>query len=245
MQRSFSASAANYQHFNRSSEKPSRSIPIRLEPSMNTNDNYQSDTDLHQKAHLQRASSSSSFCSSSSTGSANYRILPVRYSSVDRVVEKPAIISANKHGINVRIRFERPHFHSHCSRHHRRHQHDDEHHEHYRTEEYEHYRERQTTKEEQRYGSCPVLDQNSANSKTIAVRRQQPSNINYIETRSIVRGQSSDQLNRKSQPTLVVTAHQSLPASPRVAHTRIKHIPLDTRSMFKPVISRVIKEEEE
>jgi len=221
MQRSFSSSSANYQHYNRSSGPTSRCIPIRLTKS----DHYSSDTDSYHQTNLQRTSSNSSFCSSSSTNSAKYRILPVRYSSVDRIVQKPATITANERGINVRIRFERPHHHHHHHHHHRR-----EH-----IEEYEHHRQRQM----EQYNSCPILNKN------LSLNSQRPSNINCIETRSIVRGYSSDQLNKNTHSTTLVIRQQSLPPSSPIAHTRIKHIPLDTHSMFKPIMSRVFREDEE
>ena len=202
MQRSFSSSSANY--------PPSRDrfIPIQL-ISNNKTDSY-----------LQRTSSTSSCCSSISNSSANYRILPVRYSSVDRINEKPAIVTSNKHGINVRIRFERPkHHHHHQNRY-----------------EYEHYRKIQMS------NSCPVLN------KIIPGNSPNLSNINYIETRSIIRGHSSDQLNRSPHSNTFTIRQQSLPpssSSSRIIQTRIRHIPLDIRSMFKPIITRVIREEKE
>jgi len=211
MQRAFSSSSANYQQYH-------RVVPIQL-ISNSKNDYYSSDSDSH---HLQRTSSTTSSCSSISMNSANYRILPVRYSSVDRVLPQPATVTANKHGINVRIRFRRPHHHHH---HHRR--------EHF--EEYEHHRQRQM----EQYNSCPVLNKN------LSLNSQRPSNINCIETRSIVRGYSSDQLNKNTHSTTLVIRQQSLPPSSPIAHTRIKHIPLDTHSMFKPIMTRVFREDEE
>jgi hypothetical protein len=218
MQRSFSSSSANYQHYNRLAVPTSRYIPIRLTKS----DHYSSDTDSYHQANLQRTSSTSSFCSSSSASSAKYRILPVRYSSVDRIIQKPATITANEHGINVRIRFERPNHHHH--HHHNRREH---------KEENEHHRKRHMIKEQQHYKSSPVLN------------NQRPSNIKYIETRSIVRGYSIDQLNRNTHSNTLIIRQQSLPPLSRIAHTQIKHIPLDTHTMFKPIMTRVIREEEE
>ena len=242
MQKSFSTSSVDYKHYNRSLGSPSRSIPIRVISNPNNN-YYSSDANSHHQTYLQRTSSTSSFCSSSSTSSANYRILPVRYSSVDRIIEKPAIITPNKHGINVRIRFRRPHHHHH--HHHReRHQH---------TEEYERYHKRHTINEHQRYESCPVLNKSFRYTNPMSSNIRRPSNINYIETRSIVRGYSSDQLNNKNHnnthSTTLVIRQRSLPPLsikiPRVTQTKIKHIPLDTRSMFTPIITRVIQEEKE
>jgi hypothetical protein len=225
MQRSYSTSSANHQPYNRSS----RSIPIRLVTNK-YNDCYSSDTDTHHKTYLQRTSSTSSFCSTNSIGSANYRILPVRYSSVDRIIQKPAIVSANERGINVRIRFERPHSH-----HHHRHE-----------EEYEHHHKRHMTNEHQHYNSCPILNKTIQNSNSVLLNQRRPSNINYITTRSIVRGRSSDELNKTNHSTtLIIRPQLSLPSTPRIAYTRIKHIPLDTHSIFKPLITRVIREEEE
>lgn len=237
MQRSFSSSSANYQHVNRSSDATSRFIPIRLTKS----DYYSSDTDSHHPTYLPRTSSTSSFSSTSSINSANYRILPVRYSSVDRILPKPAKITANKHGINVRIRFERPHHHHH---HHRYgHKEEYEHHRHEHKEEYEHHRQRHMTKEEQHYGSCPILNKNIQ-----YTNNPRQSNIKYIATRSVVRGYSSDQLNKNNHSSTLIIRQQSLPPSPqpsRIALTKIKHISLDTRAMFKPIITRVIREEKE
>ncbi|CAF4448591.1 unnamed protein product, partial [Adineta steineri] len=138
-----------------------------------------SDTDAHHPINLQRTSSTSSFCSTSSTGSASYRILPVRYSSVDRVVQKPAIISANKRGINVRIRFERPRYHSHHHhhQHHRDHQHTEEHERRYHREhreEHEHRYERHTTKQHEQYSSCPTLNKNLETSNTTVSNQRYP-----------------------------------------------------------------------
>jgi hypothetical protein len=229
MHRSFSSSFAEYQQDNRSSESTSRFLPIRL-----TKTNcYSSDTDSHHQTYLPRDLSISSFCSSNSTNTANYRILPVRYSSVDRTLQKPVTISSNKNGTNVRIRFERPSSHHYYHHHHQR-----EH-----KEEYEHYCKRHMTKEEKHYESCPVLNKNIQYSNN----QQHPSNIKYIETRSIVRGYSYEQLNKPIHSSTLIIREQSLPpsSSPRVALTRIKHVPLDIRTMFKPIITRVIREEEE
>lgn len=217
MQRSLSSSSANYQHYN-------RLIPIEF-VSNRKNDYYSSDSDSHNRMNIQRTSSTSSFSSSTSTNSANYRILPVRYSSVDRVLQKPAEVTSNKHGINVRIHFRRPHHHHH--------RHRQEH-----TEEYEHHRKSHMTKQEERYNSCPILNKN-----LFYTNSQRPSNIKYIETRSIVRVHSSDQLNKNTHSTTLIIRRPSLP--PKIVPIRIKHIPLDTHSMFKPIISRVIREEEE
>jgi hypothetical protein len=240
MQRSYSSSSVHHR-----SHHSDRTVPIRVIPKIH-HDYYSSDTDSYHATNLQRTSSTSSFCSSNSTGSANYRILPVRYSSVDRVLSKPAVVTANEHGINVRIRFERPH----CHKFHRRHhQHQHEHH----TDEYERHYEKHTSKEEERrrqqqehYGSCPVLNGNVSSSM---FNRAHPSNINYIATRSIVRGYSTEQLNRNNHSSTLVIRQQSLPpltSSPkfRLASTRITHIPLDTYQTLIPTIIREEKEEE-
>ena len=218
MQRSYSSSAANSQ------PPPNRFIPIRPDPNKR-NAHYASDSESQNQANLQRTSSTSSFSSSSSQSSANYRILPVRYSSVDRVQTNLPIITANEHGINVRIRFDRPH----CHHHH--HQHRQEH-----TEEYEHYRKKHLSKDEDHYNSCPILTKN-----TTQANYPRPSNINYIATRSIIRGHSSEQLNRGRHSTTLIIRRPSLQMLP----PRIKHIPLDTHSMFKPVSTRVIRENKE
>lgn len=222
MQRSYSSSAAN-------SQPPlNQFIPIRRVPNKR-HEHYSSDSDSQHQTYLQRTSSTSSFSSSSSRSSANYRILPVRYSSVDRVQTKPAIVTANEHGINVRIRFDRPRCHHH---HHHHDQHRREH-----TEEYEHYRKRHLSKDQDHYNSCPTLTKN-----TIVTNYPQPSNIHYIATRSIVRGYSNEQLNRpSSHSTTLIIRRPSLQILP----PRIKHIPLDTHSMFKPVSTRVIEEYKE
>jgi hypothetical protein len=70
------------------------------------------------------------------------------------------------------------------------------------------------TKEHQKYGSCPVLDRKN--------RTPMKSNITYIETRSIVRGCSNDQLNQNN-------------------HSNSMIIPLQTNSLS----TRVIRETEE
>ncbi len=205
MQRSFSSSYVDHQYNHRPSTATRRHFPVR-HVCNNGNDYYSSDTDYQHQTYLQRASSTSSFSSTSSACSANYRILPVRYSaSVDRILPT---VTANERGINIRIRFNRPH------RHHRK----------PNFEEYEHHHRRQMTKEHQQYGSCPVLNGNN--------RTPTKSNITYIETRSIVRGCSNDRLN---------TRKQSIPKSPPMANTRIKHIPLNTNSVY----IRVIRENEE
>ena len=240
MQRSFSSSSADHRTYQQQSA--GRTIPIRLVP--NNKHDPQSDTESYHHKHLLRTSSTSSMCSTASTGSANYRILPVRYSSVDRVVQKPAVVTANERGINVRIRFQRPRS---RSRKHHSHRH---HHQH--TEEYERHYKKETSTEHQRYASCPTLNVQSANSKLLASNRRPLSNINYIETRSIVRGFSSEQLNRNTHSNTLVIRQQSLPPAPpppvkrpSVTRTRIQHIPLDTRALFRPVMARVIREEEE
>ena len=242
MQRSFSSSSADHRTHQQSA---GRTIPIRLVPNKNE---PLSDTESYHHKHLLRTSSTSSMCSSASTGSANYRILPVRYSSVDRVVQKPAVVTANERGINVRIRFQRPRS---RSRKHHSHHHPHHHRHHQHTEEYEHHYKKETSTEHQRYASCPTLNVHSAaNSKLLASNRRPLSNINYIETRSIVRGYSSEQLNRNTHSNTLVIRQQSLPPPspvnrPSVARTRIKHIPLDTRALYRPVMARVIREEEE
>lgn len=217
MQRSYSSSAANSQ------PPTNRFIPIRPDPNKR-NPHYTSDSDSQHQIPIQRTSSTSSFSSSSSRSSANYRILPVRYSSVDRVQTNLPIITANEHGINVRIRFDRPHCHHH---HHRQREH---------TEEYEHYRKKHLSKDDDHYNSCPTL------TKTVAqTNYPRPSNINYIATRSIIRGHSSEQLNHGRHSTTLIIRRPSLQMLP----PRIKHISLDTHSMFKPVSTRVIEENKE
>ena len=215
MQRSYSASSANYQSM------------YRLQPKTYF---YSSDSDSYHQMNLQRNSSSSSFCSSTSSSSANYRILPVRYSSTERTLHKPPTITSNQHGINVRIEFERP---SKSSQYHRRNRREHK-------DEYEHHRKRHMSKHQQQYGSCPILNQ------TTTIPRQ--SNIKYIETRSIIRGYSYEHLNKPSHSSTLIIRHQSLPKSSstsRIGQTRIKHIPLDLQSMYKPITARVIREEEE
>jgi len=142
MQRSFSSS-----YVDRSSTATCRQ----------TRANHTNDYDRsHYRTCLQRASSASSCSSACSNASANYRILPVRYSSVDRHLPQ---ITSNEHGINVRICFDRPHHH----RHHR--------------------------KNKNQYHSSSMLDPNQ-------------SNITYIETRSIVRSDSNDNLPKTSVKSL-------------------------------------------
>lgn len=224
MQRSHSSSAANLQ--------PPLNLFIPIRPSLNKrHEHYSSDSDTQHQTYLQRTSSTSSFSSSSSRSSANYRILPVRYSSVDRVQSKPAIVTANEHGINVRIRFDRPH----CHHHHHHHHHDRHRREH--TEEYEHYRKRHLSKDEDHYNSCPTLTKN-----IIATNYPRPSNIHYIATRSIIRGYSYEQLNQpSSHSTTLIIRRPSLQIRP----PQIRHISLDTHAMFKPVSTRVIEEKKE
>ena len=173
MQRSFSSSYAEHQRS--SSTGATRHLPLR-HLCNNGNDYYSSDTDCVHRTYLQRASSTSSFSSIGSVSNPNYRILPVRYSSVDRILPK---ITANERGINVRICFDRPHH----------------------LEEYEHYRRRQMMKkQEQQHGSCPMLNTNNSTSTG-----RHPSNITYIETRSIVRDCSNDRLNNHSNLPIVTT----------------------------------------
>lgn len=186
-------------------------------------DAYSSDTDSHQhRLRLQRTSSSSSFCSSSSTAStASYRILPVRYSSVDRIIPQ---VTSNDKGINVRIRFNRGKSSSSSSHHHhhRRHRH--------------HEQMEETMKSREHHQSCPVLNER--------IPMKTPSNINCIETRSIVRGSSHEQLNRSAHhSSTVIIRDRSLPVV--FARTKIQHLPLDTKRIFRPLISRVIREENE
>ncbi len=203
MQRSFSSSCADHQHNHRSSTATCRHLPVRLVYNK-ANDYYSSDTDSHHQTCLQHASSTSSFSSASSTCSANYRILPVRYSSVDRILPK---ITSNQRGINVRIQFDRPH---HCLKH--------------ITEEYKHHHHKKMTKEHQEFGSCPVLD--GSNRKSTSLGR---SNITYIETRSIVRGSSIDQINKNNH------------LSSMIIRSPIKHIPLNTNI----ISTRIIREKVE
>lgn len=207
MQRSFSSSYVDDQH--RSSTGISRHLP---DPRVynHGNDYVTTDTDSHYRTYLQRASSTSSFSSAGSGNSANYRILPVRYSSVDRILPKLPTVTSNERGINVHIRFDRP----------RHHQRERKHH----TEEYEHYRRRHMTNDQQ-FGSCPSLNGNHGPANQ--------SNITYIETRSIVRGDSNDRLNENSRKN-----HRTpIPKSP----IRIRHIPLATNSPS----TRVIREQKE
>ncbi|CAF2417563.1 unnamed protein product [Rotaria sp. Silwood2] len=243
MQRSFSTTSADSQHYSRSLGTKERSVPIQLVFNKNK-DYYSSDTDSHRQTYLQRTPSTSSFCSSSTASSANYRILPVRYTSVDRVLERPAIITANQHGINVRIHFKKPHSHHYRHHHHHHHHHHEDDYQH--TEEHEYYYKKHLTKDGQHYGSCPVLNNNNIyiqNSNTTLNNQRRRSNIKYIETRSIVRGYSSDQLNKNNHSSTLIIRHQSLPPltikpSPRIIRTKIKHIPLDLYSKFKPIMTR-------
>jgi hypothetical protein len=219
MQRAVSSSPANYR---KNPQLTNRFVPIQVAPNSKV-EYYSSDSDSQ---HLQRTSSTSS-CSTASTNSANYRILPVRYSSVDRVLPQPATVTASEHGINVRIRFDRPRHHHH----HHHHEHRREH-----TEEYEHYR----TKQSEQYNSCPILNTDHF------LNSHRRSNINCIETRSIVRGYSSDQINKNTHSTTLIIRQQPVPPPPSpIAHTQIKHIPLDIHSMFKPIMTRVIQKNEE
>ena len=198
MQRSFSSSSADH---HRSSTATCRHLPVRRVYN-NISDYYSSDTDCQHQSYLQRASSTSSFSSASSIGSANYRILPVRYSSVDRVLPK---ITANERGINVRINFDRPHKHHH-HHHHRQHS----------IEEYEHHHRKHMTKEHQHYDSCPVLDKNNSKSSLGGL-----SNITYIETRSIVRDGSKDRVNNKTKPPIATTRIKHIPFNPNCVSTRV------------------------
>ncbi|CAF1012011.1 unnamed protein product [Rotaria sp. Silwood1] len=243
MRRSSSTTSADYQHDSRSLGTKERSVPIQFVFNKNK-DYHSSDMDSHRQTYLPRTSSTSSFCSTSTASSANYRILPVRYSSVDRIINKPATITANKHGINVRIRFIKPHSHSH---HHHHHHYYDRHHDYQHTEEHEYYYKKYLTKEHQHYGSCPVLNNNSniQDSFSILNNQRRRSNIKNVETRSIVRNYSSEQLNKYNHSSTLIIRHQSLPplavkrpAPPRIIHTHIKHIPLDTYSKFKPILTR-------
>ncbi len=198
MQRSFSSSYVDHQHNYRSSTATCRHLPVRLVYN-NGNDYYLSDTDSYHQTHLQHASSTSSFSSTNSTCSANYYILPVRYSSVDRILPRR---KANERGISIRINFDRPH--------HRK----------------------RMTKEHQQFRSCPVLHGSSTSLG--------PSNITYIETRSIVRGCSTDQVNKNNHSSSMIIPERSIPKSP-ITNTRIKHIPLNTNFLS----TRVIREKEE
>jgi hypothetical protein len=222
MQRSFSSSYADHQHNHRSSTGICRHLPVRHVYN-NGNDYYLSDTDSQHQTYLQHASSTSSFSSTSSAGSASYRILPVRYSSVDRILPKPPRVTANDRGIKVRINFDRPHHHHH--HHHRRHN----------IEESEHHRHKQMTKEHQEFSSCPVLNGNHRKSTSSG-----RSNITYIETRSIVRGCSNDQLNQNNHSNSMIIRERSNPKSP-LTKTRIRHIPLNQNFLS----TRVIRGKEE
>ncbi|CAF0847061.1 unnamed protein product [Rotaria sordida] len=248
MPRSSSITSDDYPQYPRSSRTKERSVPIELVFNRNK-DYYSSNINPHRR----RTSSISSFCSSSTASSANYRILPVRYSSVDRIIEEPATVTADKHGIYVRIHFIKPRAHHHHHHHHHYYQHE---HSYQRTEEHEYY----DRKEHQRYGSCPVLNNNNiqySNSTLNNQRRQ--SNRRYLEVPSISRGSSSDQLNRNNHSSTLIIRHQSLPPSnvkqppsnvkqppsltvkqpsPLIIHTKITHIPLDTYAKFKPIMTR-------
>jgi hypothetical protein len=195
MQRSFSSSSADH---HRSSAAPCRHLPVRLV--------YNNTNDYQHQSYLQRVSSSSSFSSTSSTASASYRILPVRYSSVDRILPNLPIISANERGINVRIHLDRPHKHHHHHHHHRQHN---------NTEEYEHLHRKHMTKEHQHYDSCPTLDQNTSKSKLGS------SNITYIETRSIVRDCSNDRINNPNKSPIASTRIKHIPFNPNCISTRV------------------------
>jgi hypothetical protein len=80
------------------------------------------------------------------------------------------------------------------------------------------------TKEHQEFGSCPVLD--GSNRKSTSLGR---SNITYIETRSIVRGSSIDQINKNNH------------LSSMIIRSPIKHIPLNTNI----ISTRIIREKVE
>ncbi|CAF3366835.1 unnamed protein product [Rotaria socialis] len=242
MQRSFSTSSADHQHYRKSSGMASQFVPIQI--NLNKGKDYSlPDIDLHQMANLQRTSSSSSFASSTSSNSANYRILPVRYSSVDRVVDKPPIITANEHGINVRIHFKYPH--RHRRRHHQQQQQQqyEQIEESQHTEKHESFHEKRLTKEHEQYGSCPVLNKTGLNSNSLSVNPSRQSNIKYIETRSIIRTCSTDRLDKNTHSSTLVIRHQSLPpvskkSPPKILLTRIKHIPLETSANFQPITTR-------
>ncbi|CAF1221360.1 unnamed protein product [Rotaria sordida] len=210
MQRSFSSSCADH----RSSMTTCRHLPIHSACN-NNYDYYSSDADSQHHTYLHRTSSTSSFSSTGSTCSASYRILPVRYSSVDRILPKPPIVTSNERGINVRIQFDHPpqhHHHKHHYRHHRQHN----------IEKSEHHHRKHMTREHQHYGSCPVLDQHYKKSTSLG-----PSNITCIETRSIVRDNSNEQLNKNNYSNSLTIRDRSKPRS-SITSTRIKHIPLDT-----------------
>ena len=228
MPRSFSPTSTEHQHYHCSSTATHRYLPVRLVCN-NNNDHHSSDNDSQYQTYLQRASSTSSFSSINSASSANYRILPVRYSSIDRIIPKPPTATANERGINVRIHFDRPHHHHyhHKYRHRHCHQHS--------INEFEFHRRKHMTKEKQHYGSCPVLDGNSHKSAPLV-----PSNITYIETRSIVRASSNDRLHKNDYSNSMVDHKRSAPQSP-IANTRIKLIPLDTNFLS----TRVIQEKKE
>ncbi|CAF3082851.1 unnamed protein product [Rotaria sp. Silwood2] len=210
MQRSFSSSYADQRNNHRSSMTTGRHLPIHFACN-NSNDYYMSDTDSQHQTYLQRTSSTSSFSSTGSACSASYRILPVRYSSVDRIISKPATITANERGINVRINFDNPPPHHHHHKHHHRH-----HHQH-NSEKSEHHHHKHMTKEHQHYGSCPALDGHNRKLTSLG-----PSNITYIETRSIVRDSSNDQLNKNNYSNSMIN-HQRSILRPSITSTRIKH----------------------
>ncbi|CAF1587078.1 unnamed protein product [Rotaria magnacalcarata] len=244
MQRSFSTSSVDHQHYRKSSGMASQFVPIQINLN-NLNkvkDYYSSDIDFHQTANLQRTSSTSSFASSTSTNSANYRILPVRYSSVDRVIDKSPIITANEHGINVRIHFKYPHRHRHRHQQQQQQQYEQIE-ENHRTEKHESLHEKRLTKEHEQYGSCPVLNKINLNSNSLSVNPRRQSNINYIETRSIIRTCSTDRLDKNTHSSTLIIRHQSLPPvarknPPKILLTHIKHIPLETSANFQPIITR-------
>lgn len=231
MQRSFSSSSVDhhpYPSHDRSSTTTCRHLPTRFVYN-NSNDYYSSDTDSQHQTRLQRASSTSSFSSTSSVCSASYRILPVRYSSVDRILSKPPTVTANERGINVRINFETPHHH-----HHKHHHYHNRRHREQNIEKSEHHHRKHMTNESQHYGSCPVLNENHLRCNSLG-----PSNIKYIETRSIVRGGSNDRLNMNNYSNSLTIHERSIPKSP-ITNTRIKHIPLNPNMLS----TRVIREEE-
>lgn len=244
MQRSFSTSSADYQHYHKFSEITNRYIPTDANLQKHKQ-HYSSDMDFHTNTNLQRTASASSCTSTTSTNSANYRILPVRYSSVDRVMHKPPTVTANEHGINVRIHFKYPHHH-----HRHRRQYEEIEERQYR-EQHEHKHEKHLTKQHEQYSSCPTLNKTQQDSNILLKNPKRPSNINYIETRSVIRGYSTDQLNNtNNHSSTLIIRHDSLPQMLRktpsqLFHTQIKHFPLDTHSKFQPIITRVIREEEE
>ena len=210
MQRSLSSSAADHQHCYRPSPTTRRHLPVHLTYN-NTNDYDASDTDSPQhRTGLQRTLSTSSVSSTSSlAGSAAYRILPVRYSSVDRNLQKVPVATADERGINVRILLDRPPRAPHRRRHH--HQREEHHRQH-------------MMKDSLHYGSCPVLDKNHRAPPTLL----RPSNITYIETRSIVRGCSNDQLSKTDASTGMLHGP-----------SRLRHLSLDTNTLPR---TRVIRE---